>query len=158
MKLPKALGGSGNVATEIASIILGVDRALIRTPLEADGIQFTNNRNKLSYDALPDTVASFYRISNGQRKYIGQVCIPYEPMARLWSFETLNWVDETKINKKSVVLSTARNEAEAIVVQSIVKEDRFDRLSTALILAICLFGIIVLLYVIQSGVFAKIFS
>lgn len=158
MKLSKLLGGKPNAPVQIMSLVIGEDRTIARPLVDAAGVQFLNMDYKLGYDALPQAVGSFYLVHNGQKRYLGQGVVLYEPMARPWSLESLQWVPTDKINKTEVVLSTARSEASSIAVNSIVKEDRFDRLSTALILAICLFGIMVLLFILQSGVLKSIFK
>jgi len=73
-------------------------------------------------------------------------------MARPFSYDTLDWIAESKMSSRSKVLASARSEANARVVQDIQDEAHYDRVSTGFLILVALFAIVGLIFVLQSGI------
>jgi len=143
-------------STMIGCCIIGEDKTLQRQlKLEATGLYLIQNTNLLGYDTFTDTIGSYtVATENGKPDFRGPTALLYEPMARPFSFKDMEWKQDT--HKKDVLLESARREGEARAVQQLQDSDRFDRISTVLLLLSALFGILVLLYVFQSGILSKL--
>ena len=140
---------------EALCIMLGEDRKLSLEKLEATGVTLIHNDNRLAFNSLPEAIGVFTRIlRGGVKRQVGQVSVLFEPMARPYSFKDLDWAKVS--HKEEVILATARSEGAAKAVQSMEKEDRFDKMATILLLLSA--GVIgmALLFALQSGIFSKL--
>lgn len=147
----------GKETTIVRCIMIGEDKRLSHREMESTGIFLQDSRNLLAYDSVPEAMGSLsFRQKDGTSKYLGLTSMLYEPMARPFSFKTLEWVNVE--HKRDVILDSALSEGCSRAVQNMELADRFDRMSTILLIAVA--GVIgmALLFVFQSGLLDKIFG
>jgi len=137
---------------KLLAVTTGEDRTLVRRDIAATGLNFINGRDLLGYDSSPEGVARCIVHRGGKERIIGSACTLYEPMARPFSHDTLDWIAESKMSSRSKVLSSARSEANARVVQDIQDEAHYDRVSTGFLILVALFAVVGLLFLLQSGI------
>jgi len=135
-------------------LIIGEDRKLIRRDMEATGIFFLDHKNLLAYDSLPEAIGAYTQIQGNRKRDLGQISLLYEPMARPFSFESLTWAQIE--HKEEVILASARSEGSSRAIQSMEKADRFDKMSTILLLLSAGVMGMGLLFALQSGIFSKL--
>jgi len=149
------LGKKSNKTTA-KCLVIGEDRKLMHRNLESTGAFFLDNDNRLAFDSLPESVGALTLVQGGKRKYLGQVSVMFEPMAKPFSFPDLDWAKVD--HKEEVILASARSEGSSKAVQSMERADRFDKMSTILLLGVA--GVIgmALLFAFQSGIFSELFG
>lgn len=154
MGLGSLFGGKSKKAT-VTCLVIGEDRKLSFRNLEATGVFFLDNSNRLAYDSLPEAIGVCTQVRNGKEKYRGQVSIIYEAMARPFSFVASTWAQVDQ--REEVILASARSEGSSKAIQSMENADRFDKMSTILLLLVA--GVIgmALLFALQSGILSDIF-
>lgn len=143
--------------TAISCIVIGEDKRLTHRTQESTGVFMLDERNLLAYNSFPEAIGSLSHCQkSGTLKYLGLTSLLYEPMSRPFSFKTLDWVDVE--HKKDVILDSALSEGCSRAVQQMDMADRFDRMSTILLIAVA--GVIGmgLLFVFQSGLLDKVFG
>ena len=150
-------GRKSRQTTGIPCIVIGEDKRLTHRTLESTGVFLLDEQNLLAYNSFPEAVGS---LSSRQKdetvKYLGLTSVLYEPMSRPFSFKTLDWVNVE--HKKDVILDSALSEGCSRAVQRMDMADRFDRMSTILLIAVA--GVIgmALLFVFQSGLLDNVFG
>lgn len=152
-----SLGKRKRQTTGISCIIIGEDKRLTHRTLESTGVFLLDSQNLLAFDSFPEAIGNLsHHQKDKPAKYLGQTSILYEPMARPFSFKTLDWV--TIKHKEDVLKDSALSEGCSRAVQNMDLADRFDRMSTILLIAVA--GVIgmALLFVIQSGLLSSIFG
>ena len=137
---------------KILSVTTGEDRSLARRDIESTGLNFINGRDLLGYDSSTEAIARCILHRGGKEIYLGAACSLYEPIARPFSFDTLDWIAEDRMASRSKVLASARSEARARVVQDIQDEAHYDRVSTGFLILVALFAIVGLIFLLQSGI------
>jgi len=150
-------GNKGKTTTEIPCIVIGEDKRLTHRTLDSTGVFMLDERNLLAYNSFPEAIGSLsHRQKDAKTKYLGLTSVLYEPMSRPFSFKTLDWVNVE--HKKDVILDSALSEGCSRAVQRMDMADRFDRMSTILLIAVA--GVIgmALLFVFQSGLLDKVFG
>ena len=143
---------------KLLSITHGEDRTLTRRDIESTGLDFINGKDLLAYDSNAEAVVRCILHKGGKEIYLGAACSLYEPMARPFSFDTLDWIAEGRMASRSKVLASARSEARARVVQDIQDEAHYDRVSTGFLILVALFAIIGLIFLLQSGIIQDLIS
>lgn len=153
MALRNLFGQSKRTAYDkFLSITIGEDRSLVRRDIESTGLNFINGADLLGYDSFPEAVCRGL-VGDGDRvKDIGQACTLYEPMARPFSFDTLDWIADARMSSRAKILASARSEAESRVIQDIQDEANYDKVSTGFLILVALFAVIGLLFLLQSGI------
>jgi len=136
----------------ITNVVFGEDKTLWHRQMDATGFYFFDQSTLLGYDSFPESIGTYIHTAKQKEKYLGQTSVLFEPMARPFSFASLSWVDEKRLSEKSVILESGRSEGYAKAVRDMDIGDRFDRMSTILLIMVALVGIMALLFVIQSGV------
>lgn len=150
-------GNKNKASIYMPCIVFGEDRTKTHRDLTSTGVYLLDPKNRLGYDSFPDSIASCYEQQrNGEMKYVGQVCVVYEPMSRPWDFKKQAWADKDLARKADVILESARCEGESQAIQEISDEDKASKMQTALLLLIGIMGVLALLYVFQSGLIQKI--
>ena len=151
-----AFGKKSRKALTAGCIVIGEDRNLAHRGLDATGVFFLDHNNLLGYDSLPEAIGACTQLRGGRKRNLGHTSILYEPMSRPFSFQNLDWamVD----HKTEVILASARSEGSSRAIQAMEKADRFDKMSTILLLLSA--GVIgmALLFALQSGILSKIFG
>ena len=137
---------------KLLAVIIGEDRTLVERDIDSTGLSFVSGQDLLGYDSHTEAVGRGLHGDSDKVKDIGQACILYEPMARPFSFYTLNWIDEGRMSSRAKILASARSEAESRVVQDIQDEDNYDKVSTGFLILVALFAIIALIFLLQSGI------
>lgn len=147
-------GKKGKGGTTITCIAIGEDKILMHRNLKSTGAFLLDSKNLLAYDSFPECIGSCTRVAKGKRKYLGLTSLLYENMARPFSFKTLKWIEV--MHKEDQIKDSALSEGCSKAVQRLDFNDRFDRMTTILMLAVA--GVIglALLFAFQSGLFQKI--
>jgi len=151
------LGKRNKDTSAITCLVIGEDKALDHRKLESTGVFLLDSKNLTAFGSFPEAIGSFtQRRKDGKSKYLGVTSILYEPMARPFSFKSLEWVKVE--HKKDVIKDSALSEGCSRAVQQMDMADRFDRMSTILLIAVA--GVIglALLFVLQSGLIGDIFG
>jgi hypothetical protein len=157
MALRELFGKSKRSAYDkLMAVTKGEDRTLVRRDIESTGLSFINGRDLLGYDSSPEAVGKAILHRGGKEYYIGACCSLFEPMARPFSFDSLDWIPELRMSSRSKLLASARNEARSRVVQDIEDEANYDRVSTGFLILVALFAIVGLLFLLQSGIIQDI--
>lgn len=136
----------------LLSITIGEDRSLVRRDIESTGLNFVNGQDLLCYDSFPEAVCRGLLGDGDNVKDLGQACTLFEPMARPFSFDTLDWIADERMSSRSKVLASARSEAESRVIQDIQDEANYDKVSTGFLILVALFVVVGLLFLLQSGI------
>jgi hypothetical protein len=147
----------GKQASNIHCIVIGEDKKLTHRQTESTGVFVLDADNLLAFDSFPEAMRSFtHRQKNDTSKYLGLTSLLYEPMARPFSFKTMDWINVE--HKRDVILDSALSEGCSRAVRNMDLADRFDRMSTILLIAVA--GVIgmALLFVIQSGLLDNVFG
>lgn len=137
---------------KILSVTTAEDRTLVRRDIESTGLNFINGRDLLGYDSSTEAVARAVLHKGGKKIFLGACCTLYEPIARPFSYDTLDWIAEDRMATRSKVLASARSEARARVVQDIQDESHYDRVSTGFLILVSFFAIVGLIFLLQSGI------
>jgi hypothetical protein len=151
------LGRKRRQTTGISCVVIGEDKRLTHRTLESTGVFLLDSTNLLAFDSFPEAVGSLSRRQkDNTSKYLGLTSLLYEPMSRPFSFRTLDWVNVE--HKKDIILDSALSEGCSRAVQNMELADRFDKMSTILLIAVA--GVIGmgLLFVLQSGLLSNIFG
>jgi len=138
-------------------IVIGEDKRLTHRTMESTGVYVLDADNLLAFDSFPEAIGSFsHRQKDDTSKYLGLTSLLYEPMARPFSFRTLDWVKVE--HKEDIIKSSALSEGCSRAVQNLELADRFEKMSTILLIAVA--GVIGfgLLFVIQSGLLDNVFG
>lgn len=140
----------------IHCIVIGEDKNLMHRNLESTGAFLLDSKNLLGYDSFPQCTGTFTRTRRLKSKFGGLTSVLYENMARPFSLKSLDWV--VIEHKEDQIKEGALSEGCAKAVQRLDLLDRFDKMTTILLLAVS--GVIVLglLYALQAGLFSKIFG
>ena len=148
-------GKKSKGTTTITCLMIGEDKTIMHRNLESTGAFLLDPKNLLAYDSFPECIGSVTRVAKGKRKYLGLTSVLYENMARPFSLKKLNWIEV--MHKEDQIKDSALSEGCSKAVQSLDLADRFDRMTTILMLAVA--GVIglALLFAFQSGLFSKIF-
>jgi len=157
MGLLNLLGKKGKKVTTITALTIGEDKNLMHRNLESTGVFLLDASNLLAFDSFPEAMGSFNQAQkDNKKKYLGLTSLIYEPMARPFSFQTLDWIKVE--HKEDVIKDSALSLGCSKAVQQMDMADRFDRMSTILLIAVA--GVIgmALLFVFQSGLLSKIFG
>lgn len=154
------MGLFGNKKKQISTIrciTIGEDKRLSHRQMESTGVFLLDSKSLLAYDSFPEAVGSLsHHQKDDTSKYLGLTSVLYEPMARPFSFRTLDWA---KIeHKEDVIKDSALSEGQSRAIQNMELADRFDKMSTILLLAVGGVMVMALLFVIQSGLLDKIFG
>lgn len=151
-----AFGKKGKKALSAGCIVIGEDRNITRRRLDATGVFFLDHDNLLAYDSLPEAIGACTQHKGGRKRDLGYTSILYEPMSRPFSFKTLNWAGTE--HKADIILASSRSEGSSKSIQAMEKSDRFDKMSTILLLLSA--GVIgmAILFALQSGILSKIFG
>lgn len=159
MALRELFGKSKRTAyIKILSITIGEDRTLVRRNIDSTGLEFVNGDDLLGYDSFPEAISRGLIGSGDKIKDIGQVCTLYEPMARPFSYDTLDWIGEKRMSSRAKILASARSEAQSRVIQDLQDEANYDRVSTGFLILVALFAIIGLVFLLQSGIIQDLIS
>ena len=137
---------------KLLAVTIGEDRTLVRRDIDSTGLNFINGQDLLGYDSSPEAVARAVLHKGGKEINIGATCTLYEPMARPFSYDTLDWIAESRMSSRAKVLASARSEAQSRVIQDIQDEANFDRVSTGFLILVAMFAIIGLVFLLQSGI------
>lgn len=141
---------------KLLAITIGEDRILVERDIDSTGLNYINGQDLAGYDSSPDSVARVLYGDGDNVKDGGQACILFEPMARPFSFDSLDWVGEDRVSSRAKVLASARSEAESRVVQDLEDEANYDRVSTGFLILVALFAITALLFLLQSGIIQQL--
>lgn len=153
MPLRSLFGQSKRKAYDkLISVTIGEDRTLVERDVESTGLYFVNGQDLLGYDSFPEAVARGLNGDGDKVKDIGQACVLFEPMSRPFSFDTLDWIDESRMSSRKKILASARSEAEARAIQDIQDESNYDKVSTGFLILVALFAVIGLLFLLNSGI------
>lgn len=137
-------------------IVLGEDKNLMHRNLESTGTFLLDAKNLLGYDSFPQCIGNFIKIRRGKPKFQGLTSLLYENMARPFSLSTLEWA---KIeHKKDQIKEGAISEGCSKAVRRLDLLDRFDKMTTILLLAVAGVIFLGLLYALQTGLFSRIFG
>ena len=140
----------------IHCIVIGEDKNLMHRNLESTGVFLLDAKNLLGYDSFPECMGNFSRIRRGKRKFLGLTSVLYENMARPFSLKTLEWAKVE--HKEEQIKEGAISEGCSKAVQRLDLLDRFDKMTTILLLAVAGVIFIGLLFAFQTGLFEKIFG
>jgi len=140
----------------IHCIVLGEDKNLMHRNLESTGTFLLDAKNLLGYDSFPQCMGNFIRFRRGKLKFQGLTTLLYENMARPFSLSTLTWAKVE--HKKDQIKEGAISEGCSKAVQRLDLLDRFDKMSTILLIAVAGVIFLGLLYALQTGLFEKIFG
>jgi hypothetical protein len=143
--------------TGIPCIVIGEDKRLTHRTLDSTGVFLLDEQNLVAYNSFPEAIGSFSaRQKDATVKYLGLTSLLYEPMSRPLSFKAMDWVNVE--HKEDVIKDSALIEGCSRAVQQMDMADRFDRMSTILLIAVG--GVIgmALLFVLQSGLLDKVFG
>lgn len=140
----------------IHCIVLGEDKNLMHRILRSTGVFLLDSKNLLGYDSFPECMGNFTRIKKGKRKFIGLTSLLYENMARPFSLKTMDWAKVE--HKKEQIKEGAISEGCSKAVQRLDLLDKFDKMTTILMLAVAGVIGIALLFALQSGLFQDIFG
>ena len=143
--------------TAITCLVIGEDKNIDHRKLESTGVFLLDSKNLTAFDSFPEAMGSFTHIQkNGRPKYLGVTSVLFEPMCRPFSFKTLDWVRVE--HKKDVIKDSALSEGCSRAIQQMDMADRFDRMSTILLIAVAGVIVLALLFVLQSGLLPSIFG
>lgn len=148
--------GKNKESFNIHCIVIGEDKNIMHRTMESTGTFLLDTKNLLGYDSFPECMGNFIRKTKTKTKYLGLTSLLYENMARPFSLKTLGWVNID--HKEDQIKEGAISEGCSKSVQRLDMNDRFDKISTILLLAVA--GVIGLglLYAFQSGAFHKLFG
>ena len=150
-------GKKSRQTSSIPCIVIGEDKHLSHRMLESTGVFLLDEQNLLAFDSFPEGIGSFTRRQKDDTtKYLGLASLLYEPMARPFSFKSLDWVKME--HKKDVIKDSALSEGCSRAVQRLDLADRFDRMSTILLIAVAGVIAMALLFVLQSGLLSSIWT
>ena len=141
---------------KIHCIVVGEDKNLMHRTLESTGVFLLDAKNLLGYDSFPECMASFFRIRRGKARFIGLTSLLYENMARPFSIATLDWAKVE--HKEAPIKEGAISEGCSKAVQRLDLLDRFDKMTTILLLAVAGVIGIGLLFAFQTGLFQDLFG
>ena len=150
----KRFTGDKSKATTLRCLVIGEDRMIMHRYLQSTGAYVLDDKNRLAFDTLPEAVGSLTAVRNGKVKHLGHVSLLFESMFRPYSFPSLDWANIE--HKEDIVLACALAEGCSKAIQRIERSDRFEKLSTILLLLAA--GVIgmAFLFAVQSGIFSRL--
>jgi hypothetical protein len=145
-------------ADRLMALVVDEDRRDPMKPMTSTGIYLIDDQQRHCFDSYPEAFADCIEIKEGKERYLGQVCLLYGPMARPFSFQTLDWIPKETIKKEKVILDTGLANAHSLVIQAREREDKQGWFKTIALAVFGLFAILILLFIVQSGLLSNVFG
>jgi len=141
----------------IKTLVAGEDRNVRWPKMISTGVNLVERDTVSGYDSIPNAIGVHVRGIGGngtKPKTLGAIAFCFEPMARPYDFIAQDWAIVN--HKKDVLLSTGRSEARARVTQELSGRDKYERMTTVLLIVVAIVGLFALLFAFQGNVFQKL--